>query len=90
MTVPCEPCSEKEQWSNLTTLSFVLNWVSVAETLKMIQTVYGIEAMSCKNVLKWYGRVCDGKEGTENDPQAGPSLTVWIEKLAAILKNYHW
>jgi hypothetical protein len=57
----------------------------------MIQTVYGSEAMSRKNVFKWYARFRDCRESTEDDPWPGPSVTVQtqenVQKVAEILRN---
>ncbi|XP_075225707.1 protein GVQW3-like [Lycorma delicatula] len=57
----------------------------------MIQTVYGSEEMSPKNVLKWYARFRDGIESIEDDRRPGASSTVQVEeniqKVAEILPN---
>lgn len=57
----------------------------------MIQAVYGSEAMSRKNVFKWYARFCDGRESIEDDPRLGTSSAVRVEenvqKVAEILRN---
>lgn len=64
---------------------------SATDTFEMIQTVYGSEAMSRKNVFKWYARFRDGRESIEDDPRPGASSTVRVEenvqKVAEILRN---
>ncbi|XP_075232232.1 protein GVQW3-like [Lycorma delicatula] len=59
----------------------------------MIQTVYGSEEMSLKNVYKWYVRFRDGRESIEDGPRPGVSSTVRVEenvqKVAEILRNDH-
>ncbi|CAK9803056.1 Protein GVQW3 [Anthophora quadrimaculata] len=64
---------------------------SATDTFEMIQTVYGSEAMSRKNVFKWYASFRDGRESIEDDPRPGASSTVRVEenvqKVAEILRN---
>ncbi|CAK9833797.1 Protein GVQW3 [Anthophora retusa] len=64
---------------------------SATNTFEMIQTVYGSEAMSRKNVFKWYARFSDGRESIEDDPRPGASSTVRdeknVQKVAEILRN---
>ena len=37
----------------------------------MVNAVYGDQALSRSNVLRWYGRFRDGREDTEDDPRSG-------------------
>ncbi|CAK9820098.1 Mariner Mos1 transposase [Anthophora quadrimaculata] len=64
---------------------------SATDTFEMIQTVYGSEAMSRKNIFKWYARFRDGRESIEDDPRPGASSTDRVEenvhKVTEILRN---
>ena len=44
---------------------------SAAETVQMVNAVYGDQALSHSNVFWWYGRFRDGREDIEDDPRSG-------------------
>jgi len=44
---------------------------SATETLQMVNSAYGDQALSCSNVFWWYGRFCDEQEDTEDNPRSG-------------------
>ncbi|KAG8233976.1 hypothetical protein J437_LFUL014495 [Ladona fulva] len=42
------------------------------ETCQLIQRVYGTEALSKKQIKKWFNRFRDGRESIEDDSRSGP------------------
>ena len=65
--------------------------LSVKETLVLVQTAYGNEALNRSNVFKWYSRFRDGRELVEDDERGGrPKSTrteVNIAAVADLVKN---
>ncbi|KYM93361.1 hypothetical protein ALC53_00298 [Atta colombica] len=43
------------------------NEISAAETLRMLQKAFGDQAMSQKNVYKWYKQFKEGRESVEDE-----------------------
>jgi len=67
---------------------------SATETLQMVNAAYGDQALSRSNVLRWYGRFCDGREGNEDDPGSGRPTECRndnnVEKISQLLlQNRH-
>ena len=64
------------------------------ETLQMVNAAYGDQALFRSNVFRWYGRIRDGREVTENDPRSGRPTECHkdnnIEKISQLLlQNRH-
>jgi len=45
--------------------------LSATETLVLVQTFYGNEALNRSNVVRWYSRFRDGRELVEYDERGG-------------------
>jgi transposase len=43
---------------------------TLTETYKMLQTVYGDEALSRSSVFEWFKRFKDGREDLQGDPKS--------------------
>jgi hypothetical protein len=65
--------------------------LSATETVVLVQTAYGNEAVNRSNVLRWYSRFRDGRELVEDDDRGGrPKSTrteVNIAAVADLIKN---
>ena len=65
--------------------------LSATETLVLVQTAYGNEALNRSNVFRWYSRFQDGRELVDDDERGGhPKSTrteVNIVALTDLLKN---
>jgi len=67
---------------------------SMTETLQMVNSAYGDQALSRSNVFRWYGRFRDGREDTEDDPRSGRPTECrndnHVEKISQLLlRNRH-
>ena len=62
---------------------------SATETLQMINTTYGDQALSRSNVFRWYGRFRDGREDTEDDPRSGRPTECRNDNNVELLQNRH-
>jgi hypothetical protein len=59
--------------------------LSAAETLALVQKVYGNEALNRSNVFRWYSRFRDGRELVEDDERGGcPKSTRTEVNIAAV------
>jgi hypothetical protein len=65
--------------------------LSAKETLVLVQTTYGNEALNRPNVFRWYSRFRDQRELVEDDESGGrPKSTrteVNIAAVAELVKN---
>ena len=67
---------------------------SATETLQMVNAAYGDQALSRSNVFRWYGRLRDGREDSEDHPRSGRSTECRndnnVEKISQLLlQNPH-
>jgi len=66
---------------------------SAMVTLQMVNAAYGDQALSRSNVLRWYGRFCDGREDIEDDPRSGQPTECRndnnVEISQLLLQNCH-
>lgn len=63
------------------------NEISAAETLRMLQKAFGDQAMSQKNVYKWYKQFKEGRGSAENKNRPGQSSTSTDEQHVKEIKN---
>ena len=65
--------------------------LSATETLVLVQTAYGNEALNRSNVFKWYSRFRDGRELVEDDERSGRPKSIRTEvniaAVADLVKN---
>jgi len=67
---------------------------SATDSLQMVNTAYGDQALSRSNVFRWYGGFRDGREDTEDDPRSGRPTEYRndnnVEKISqSLLQNRH-
>jgi hypothetical protein len=60
--------------------------LSATETVVLVQTAYGNEALNRSNVFRWYSRFRDGRELVEDEERGGrPKSTRTEVNIAAIV-----
>ena len=61
--------------------------LSATETLVLVQTAYGNEAVNRSNVFRWYSRFRDGKEMLDDDERDGSPKSFRTEVNIAAVVN---
>ena len=57
------------------------------EALKLLQDVYGDDAMSRARVFEWHRRFKEGREDVEDDPRSGRPSTSTTEENVEIVRQ---
>jgi len=59
--------------------------LSATETLVLVQTAYGNEALNRSNVFRWYSQFRDGRELVEDDERGGRPESTRTEVNTAVV-----